>query len=220
MNRSTLIQTTISHWRFGFGTVLGSLLVLLLAVPALAHHPLGGSLPSTPLEGLMSGLAHPVIGVDHFAFLIAAGLVGILIENGFVIPIVFVLAALGGTGLHLAAFDLPAIELMIAVSVGLFGLLIGWGKPLNLILLGGLGAIAGIFHGYAYGEAIVGAEMTPLFAYLIGFSSIQLAICLGIWKLGKSQIERNRTQALINLRFIGFTLCGAGVAFLNAVMVG
>jgi len=37
-------------------------------------------------------------------------------------------------------------------------------KP-NWLVLTVLGAIAGLFHGYAYGESIIGAGMTPLFAY-------------------------------------------------------
>ena len=40
----------------------------------------------------------------------------------------------------------------------------------------GMFALSGIAHGYAYGEAIVGAEPTPLVAYLVGFTLVQLAI--------------------------------------------
>jgi len=32
--------------------------------------------------------------------------------------------------------------------------------------------IAGIFHGYAYGESIIGARVAALVAYLIGFTVI------------------------------------------------
>ncbi|NJN32344.1 MAG: hypothetical protein HC824_19395, partial [Synechococcales cyanobacterium RM1_1_8] len=38
----------------------------LYAQPALAHHPLGGRLPTNAFEGLMSGLAHPILGLDIF----------------------------------------------------------------------------------------------------------------------------------------------------------
>jgi hypothetical protein len=37
---------------------------LLAAAPASAHHVMGGRTPSTFLEGLLSGLAHPVIGPE------------------------------------------------------------------------------------------------------------------------------------------------------------
>ena len=39
-----------------------------LASPALAHQPMGGVVPETLLHGLMSGVGHPIIGLDHFAF--------------------------------------------------------------------------------------------------------------------------------------------------------
>ena len=46
----------------------------LAAFPAFAHHMMGGRTPSTFMEGLLSGLGHPVIGLDHFAFLVAIGI--------------------------------------------------------------------------------------------------------------------------------------------------
>src|SRR4051794_14567406 len=49
------------------------LALLAAAVPAHAHHFMGGALPQTWLEGLLSGLGHPVIGLDHAAFIVAAG---------------------------------------------------------------------------------------------------------------------------------------------------
>lgn len=36
----------------------------------------------------------------------------------------------------------------------------------DAIVILGLAAIAGLFQSYAYGEAFIGAEMTPLVAYL------------------------------------------------------
>src|SRR5262249_57584778 len=45
----------------------------LATVPAFAHHMMGGRTPSTFMEGLLSGLGHPVIGLDHLAFLLAVG---------------------------------------------------------------------------------------------------------------------------------------------------
>ena len=65
-------------------------LPLLLAAPASAHHlmDLTGMKPGV-LTGLLSGLAHPILGPDHLLFLLAIGLVGI------VHPFRWVLALLG-----------------------------------------------------------------------------------------------------------------------------
>ena len=49
---------------------------LLLAAPALAHHPMAFlKMQPGPLAGIVSGLMHPVLGPDHLLFLLAIGLV-------------------------------------------------------------------------------------------------------------------------------------------------
>ncbi len=199
---------------------LGLVAWLLWSPAAIAHHPLDGRLPSNWFEGFMSGVAHPVIGVDHFVFVIAAGFVGALIHRGIAIPVLFVVASLAGTGLHLLYWDLPAPELIIAASVLLFGMVLALGWRSQGVLVALVGAIAGLFHGYAYGEAIVGAELTPLVAYLLGFAVVQLAVSLVAWQLGRMQLEGHAAQGLLNLRFIGFVICGAGAAFVSGVMLG
>lgn len=192
---------------------LAGLAAVLLATPASAHHPMNGRIPANFFEGFLSGLAHPVIGIDHLAFVVAIGLLAVTKRQGIWIPITFVLAALGGTGLHLMGVNLPAPEFLIAASVLGFGTLLALPQSPNLGMMVGLGAIAGVFHGYAYGEAIVGAEMTPLVSYLIGFTAIQLGIALLAAKVGRlaaSLVDRTPQS----LRYAGFTICGLGAAFM------
>ncbi|PZD73292.1 hypothetical protein C1752_02297 [Acaryochloris thomasi RCC1774] len=192
---------------------------LISAKPAFAHHPFGGETPDTALAGFLSGLGHPVIGFDHFVFVIAVGLLAALQRRGMVVPAAFILMSLAGTGIHLMGVDLPAPELVISASVLLFGALLALKDRLNEILVIGLGAIAGIFHGYAYGEAIVGAEMTSLMAYLVGFSLIQLMISLSAYFLGRRVTENGKARTL-PLRFAGFAICGIGIALLNGLITG
>jgi len=45
----------------------------LSGAPAYAHHLMGGRTPATFAEGMLSGLGHPVIGLDHFAAVVAVG---------------------------------------------------------------------------------------------------------------------------------------------------
>ena len=45
--------------------------MIVAGVPAEAHHVMGGRMPSTFMEGLLSGLGHPVVGLDHLAFIVA-----------------------------------------------------------------------------------------------------------------------------------------------------
>ncbi|MDJ0900736.1 MAG: HupE/UreJ family protein [Xenococcus sp. MO_188.B8] len=205
----------------GIITTLGML--LLFATPALAHHPLGGKLPANCFEGMMSGFGHPIIGFDHLAFVIAISLLAAGIVRGIVIPIAFVIATGIGTGIHLQAIDLPIPEIIIAASVVLFGVLlvIRQNRKLALsytLLISGLAALAGIFHGHAYGEGIFGAKPTPLVAYLIGFTVIQLAISLRIYFVA-SKIYKSMTFKYLT-RFAGLAIATTGLVFLSSAITG
>ena len=145
---------------------------------ALAHHAMGSQTPSTLFEGLVSGLAHPVIGLDHLAFIVGAGLLAAAYPQRRWLPLAFVAATVAGTGLHLMLFDLPYTELAVALSVLALGGLLAAGRRPGAALVAGLFALSGLFHGYAYGEAVIGAEATPVAAYLLGFALIQYALCL------------------------------------------
>ncbi|MEW5856731.1 MAG: HupE/UreJ family protein [Cyanobacteriota bacterium] len=215
--------------RFAFLNLLQSRTVIvflvlistfLCAQQAIAHHPMGGKTPSNLFEGFFSGLAHPLIGLDHFAFVVAIGLLAVGQVRGAFIPAGFVLTALAGTGIHLLNLDLPAAEIAIAGSVIVFGaLLVTPNKPNWLVLLA-LGAIAGLFHGYAYGEAIVGAGMTPLVAYLVGFSLIQYGVALVALLIGNAVSRKSATQPLSWQRFAGLAICSIGVVFLSNSILG
>lgn len=224
---STFSCSQPKHFRIGFQefkvvaiALLIGISLLLTATPATAHHAFGGETPSNLFEGFLSGLAHPVIGLDHFAFVVAVGLLAAIKKRGVFIPVAFALAALAGTGIHLISLDLPGAELVISASVLAFGVMLAMKDSPNLIVLIVLAATIGIFHGYAYGEAIVGAEMTPLVAYLAGFTIIQLVVAMVTYGIGKFVLNKLTDQPSLNLRFAGFTICGAGAAFLSSVILG
>ncbi|NET53634.1 MAG: HupE/UreJ family protein [Merismopedia sp. SIO2A8] len=171
-------------------------------------------------DTLTLSIGHPIIGIDHFVFVVAIGLLLAIKPRAILIPVAFVLATLAGTGIHLLSLDLPAAELFISASVLISGIILAMKDSPNSIAIATLAAIAGLFHGYAYGEAIVGAEMTPLVAYLLGFALIQLAIALVACQVGRFAIKKVTNEPALLLRFAGFTICGAGAAFLSSVIVG
>jgi urease accessory protein len=76
----------------------------------------------------------------------------------------------------------------------------------------GFFAIAGLVHGYAYGEAIVGAEPTPLAAYLAGYTVVQVAIVFA--GFGLARVLDTRRPALGAARAFGGALSIVGAAFL------
>jgi urease accessory protein len=197
-------------------TVVGP---LLLCAPALAHHPFGSEAPANAIEGFLSGIGHPVIGLDHLAFVITAGLLAAIFNRGLLIPVAFVITSLLGTIVHLLNVNLPAPEFFISASVLVFGLLLAMKNSLPSEIMIALAAVAGLFHGYAYGEAVVGAGMPSLLAYLLGFSTIQMVIAVSVY-LAAKQLGANSNVKPLNLRFAGFTLTGIGAAFLSATALG
>ncbi|NUN63409.1 HupE/UreJ family protein [Pseudanabaena biceps] len=187
---------------------------LVFASPASAHHAMGGKMPSTFFEGFLSGLAHPVIGVDHLAFIVTVGLFAALKPQGIFIPLSFVLSAMLGTGIHLLGISLPVVELIVSGSILLFGILLAMKNSPNLVVMVALSAIAGLFHGYAYGEAIFGAQTTALISYLIGFTTIQLVISGTAFFVGQKVLKGDFSQVSPSLKSAGLVICGIGAAFL------
>jgi urease accessory protein len=192
-------------------TAAAAVFSLVPLASADAHHMMGGRTPSTAFEGLLSGLGHPVIGIDHLAFIVAVGLAVGIAGFNLAMPLVFIAAAAAGVALHVGGFTLPAAEPVVAASVLLAGALIvseraGSGR-LGIWLA--LFAVAGLFHGYAYGESIFGAETTPLWSYLLGLAVIQGALATGV-----ALLARRIVQQATQLRLAGAVIAGIGIAVL------
>jgi urease accessory protein len=185
--------------------------LLSTAAPASAHHVMGGGLPSTFSQGLLSGLGHPVIGPDHLAFLIAVGIAVGVGGLNLVLPVLFVAASAIGVVLHVNGLNLPAAELIVASSVVLVGLLIARGREIPIAAWAALFGLAGLAHGYAYGESIYGAEPTPLGAYLLGLVVIQSAIAVGVAFLWR---RSGATISAFAPRLAGAAVLGVGLAAL------
>ncbi|EIM77445.1 HupE/UreJ protein [Nitratireductor aquibiodomus RA22] len=159
-----------------------------------------------------------MIGLDHLAFIVAAGLIAAVAGMSLFAPFLFVAGSLIGVGLHLMLLDLPAAEIIIAASVLAGGWLLARGRAVeNQILVFALFLVVGVFHGYAFGEAIVGSEETPLIAYLAGLAAIQSAIALGAYFLVQS---RGWAIEAMQPRLAGAVILGVGVTFLAGHLVG
>ncbi|MGA0596682.1 HupE/UreJ family protein [Enterovirga sp. CN4-39] len=161
------------------------------AAPALAHHAMDGETPTTLAQGFLSGLAHPVIGPDHLAFVVGIGILSAFIRRGWTLPAIFLLAGALGTALHLGGIGVPGAELLVALSVLLAGLAIWLHGRTPLAIAAALCGFGGMVHGYVQAESIVGAEPSPLGAYLAGLAIVQLGIALGV---------REATRRLVQIR--------------------
>ena len=189
------------------------LATLLASAPALAHHPMGGTVPETFWHGLLSGFGHPIIGVDHLAFVVAVGLAAAFTPRRFLTPLAFIGATIAGCLLTYGGVVLPLVEIVVTGSVVLVGALVLSGRTIPGLAYAAIFAIAGLFHGSAYGAAIIGAEATPLLAYLGGFAVIQYGIaCAAMW-LTRSLWKATTAEA-VQPRLVGAVAAGIGAAFL------
>ena len=167
----------------GVVVVIG--LLFTSAGPAVAHHPFamaeGGEMNA--LQGLLSGIGHPLLGPDHLLFLLAIGLIGLRRPVAWVLPLLAF--ALGGAILTqifpLASSLEPAAEALVSLGLAVEGLI-----DLNIIPAGILLPVIGL-HGYLLGGAIVGAESTPLFTYFLGLLIAQGALLLAV-SLGSKRL--------------------------------
>jgi urease accessory protein len=80
------------------------------------------------------------------------------------------------------------------------------GAGLALLLF----AVAGLVHGYALGESIVGAEASPLVAYLLGLLIMQTAIGVAVY-------AAVRSLARWPARTAGLTVAGVLVALAGGI---
>ena len=119
-------------------------LLLWAPGPALAHHFMDGGLPQTFVQGLLSGLGHPLIGLDHAIFIIAAGFLLALVPGGLWGIAALIAGSLAGAALHLFGLDLPGGEIGVAAAAWLAHRRLiatreSWAAPLATLL----GTLAG-----------------------------------------------------------------------------
>lgn len=167
---------------------------------------MGGAMPETLWQGFASGIGHPVIGLDHLAFLLTAGVLAAALprNEAFRAIAAFLAAGMAGLALHMAGIGLGMTEALVAASVLMAG----------AALLTGF-ALAGLFHGHAFAEAVIGAEATPIIAYLAGLAVIQGALMFGAMVLAR---QGARAQWLRPA--MGAAASVAGLGFLVVALVG
>lgn len=190
--------------------LLASVVAAVAAEPAFAHHVMGGRMPATFGQGLLSGLGHPVIGLDHFAAVVAIGCLASLHATGVWLALGYVLAMMAGVAVHLMGATLPGAELWVALSVIALGAVLLTRRAMSAAAALALFAAVGLLHGYALGESIYGAEQTPLVAYLIGLAVIQGAIAVAAMSVARLLMRRMAEAA--PLRLIGAGISGIGLA--------
>lgn len=193
--------------------IVFALATIFVVDPALAHHPMGGTTPTTFWHGLLSGLGHPVIGLDHLAAIVAVGCLAATQPKGALLAAGYVVATMIGAAAHIGEATVPNAEVFVALSVVALGLVVFRKVPLRRDLVFAMFAAVGLINGYALGESIAGAEPTPIVAYFIGLAAIQTAIALAVM-FGVRMLTTRAPLQLLAMRVIGAFAVGAGAAML------
>ena len=183
--------------------------ILILATPAFAH--VGDGLTG----GFLGGFAHPLFGPDHVVAMVAVGLWGAFLGAPaiWLLPVVFPLVMALGGALGILGVPIPGIELGIAVSAIVLGLMVALAARPPLWIAAVLVGAFAIFHGHAHG-----AELPPgadAVAYSVGFvvATGLLHLCgiafglLARWPAGR-----------IAVRAAGGAIALAGAVFLSRLL--
>ncbi|BDG72563.1 HupE/UreJ family protein [Roseomonas fluvialis] len=152
-------------WSRAFAPVL----FLLAAGPAIAH--------AGAANGLGSGLAHPLLGLDHLIAMLAIGFwssqVGL--ARAWLLPGTFLGGLVVGILLGLLITPPGGTELLVSGSVVLLGVAVGIGGPRRVELAFPLAAAIGLIHGFAHGAEIGDSVVLTIIGMLVG-SALLLTI--------------------------------------------
>ncbi|MGZ3181894.1 MAG: HupE/UreJ family protein [Telluria sp.] len=179
----------------------------------LAYMPLAQAHIEQASAGFMSGLLHPVYGLDHFLAMFAVGLVSAQLggRSIYTIPAVFVSAMVIGGIVGVLAIGVPFTEQGIALSVVVLGLAIvlvrEGGSPLPVLIVT---ACFGFLHGHAHGLEMPKAADPVYYAagFVVSTASIHL---LGV---GVGHVFTNVRRLTTALRHLGSAMAGVGMMIL------
>lgn len=186
-----------------------ALLVLLWPAVAWAHAEKGS------VTGFLSGLHHPISGLDHVLAMVAVGLWGAQLGAPAIwtLPVAFpMVMAFGGT-LGLMGIGLPGVEIGIALSAITLGIMV-WreARPPLWVALVVVGFFA-VFHGHAHGTELPDGASGILYSvgFVVATGTLHaLGIAIGL-------IHRWHAGQRI-LRFTGMAVAMAGIVFLRSAL--
>ena len=172
-----------------------SVLVLCALLPCLALGHVESGVAGD--GGFISGLVHPVTGLDHVVAMVAVGLWGAILGAPaiWVLPIAFPLIMTVGAVLGILDVPVPAIDLGIAASAIVLGGLVAANArpPLAIAFL--LIAFFAIYHGHPHGAALPNFGVPILYAagFVVATGLLHVAgIAFGLlyrWSAGKAAVR-------------------------------
>ena len=148
---------------------LSSTILLILASALIAPGTVLAHNPAGVAGGFASGFLHPLTGIDHILAMVAVGIWGAQLGAPAIwaLPVAFPLVMAVGGALGVRGISLPGVEIGIAGSALLLGLMIFRETRPPLYTAALIVGFFAVFHGYAHGTELPHAA-NPL-AYGVGF---------------------------------------------------
>lgn len=145
-----------------------SLGVVAMAAACTAQGAFAHTTAGTAI-GFVSGLRHPISGLDHVLAMVAVGIWGAQLGRPAIwtLPVAFPLVMSIGGVLGVRGVPLPGVEIGVAASALALGVMIALAARPPLWAAAALVGLFAIFHGHAHGAELPHAAQ-PL-AYGLGF---------------------------------------------------
>ncbi|WP_019864726.1 HupE/UreJ family protein [Methylovulum miyakonense] len=143
--------------------ILTTILSMLATLPAYAHTGIGA------VHGLLDGVVHPLIGIDHLLVMLAVGLWAAMRggKSLWLLPLAFVTAMGVGAGLSMLGITINAAETWVAASVIAAGVLVWRNTRMSSVLAVALVSVFALAHGYVH--ALELTDSADALAYSAGF---------------------------------------------------
>jgi len=182
---------------------------LCVARSAGAHVEAGSA------SGFLSGLAHPWSGWDHVLAMVAVGLWGAQLGDPAVwmLPLAFPMVMSLGALMGILGFGLPGVEIGIALSALLLGVMVlSQSRPRLIVAVALVGFLA-VFHGHAHGSELPAGHSGMLYSmgFVVATGCLHaVGIAIGLihrWPVGQVAIRgAGAVIAVMGLVFLGQAL--------------
>jgi len=191
--------------RAGRAAAIVAGMIVAASTPLLAHDQGGQA------RGFVTGLLHPVSGLDHVLAMVSVGLWGAQLGAPAVwmLPVAFPMVMAMGGLLGLLGVPLPGVEIGIALSAILLGFVVMLEARPPLMVAAALVSVFAVFHGHAHGIELPPGEngLTYSMGFVVATGCLHGAgVVMGLthgWRAGR-----------IALRLSGAVVTVAGLAFL------
>lgn len=143
--------------------------IIVLVLLSLAATPAHAHAEKDQAAGFLAGLHHPISGLDHVLAMVSVGLWGAQLgaPSVWILPVTFPMVMAVGGFLGLIGVPLPGVEIGIALSAVLLGLVVAREARPPVGLAAALVGIFAIFHGHAHGTELPPGQSGLL--YSVGF---------------------------------------------------